>query len=201
MTEWVEQRICIKFCTLLHKISSTETIQMIQKAAAMGTWWLTASSRQRTHSCITSCAVFCETSNHPGNYSPDLTSCDFWLFPNLKSPLKGKRFQTNDEIQENTMGHLMAIPPKDFAEDFEQWKSRWENCVRSQGIYLEGDWGVIVLCTVCLVSCIFFSKCLLFFIVRGWILSGRTLSCKVPLLLSYCMTLTLLCVQLSLVAW
>ena len=57
-------------------------------------------------------------------YSPDLVPCDFWLFPKLKPPLKGKRFQTNDEIQENTMGHLMAIPPKDFAEDFEQWKSR-----------------------------------------------------------------------------
>ena len=34
----------------------------------------------------------------------------------------------------------------------------WENCVRAQDTYLEGDWGVIVLCTVFLVSCIF-SKC------------------------------------------
>ena len=28
----------------------------------------------------------------------------------------------------------------------------WENCVRSQGAYSEGDWGVIVLCTIFLVS-------------------------------------------------
>ena len=28
----------------------------------------------------------------------------------------------------------------------------WENCVRSQGVYFEGDWGVIVLCTIFLVS-------------------------------------------------
>ena len=27
-------------------------------------------------------------------YSSDLVSCDFWLFTKLKSPLKGKRFQT-----------------------------------------------------------------------------------------------------------
>ena len=40
---------------------------------------------------------------------------DFWLFPKLKSPLKGKRFQTIDKIQENTMGQLMVIPTKDFA--------------------------------------------------------------------------------------
>ena len=34
-------------------------------------------------------------------YSPDLVPRDFWLFPKLKSPLKGKRFQTVDEIWGN----------------------------------------------------------------------------------------------------
>ena len=42
-------------------------------------------------------------------YSPDWAPCDFWLFPKLKSPLKGKRFQAIDEVQKNTMGQLMAI--------------------------------------------------------------------------------------------
>ena len=37
MTEQVEQRICIKFSIKLEH-SSAETIQMIQKAAAMGSW-------------------------------------------------------------------------------------------------------------------------------------------------------------------
>ena len=65
------------------------------------------------------------------SYSPDLAPCDSWLFPKLKSPLQGKRFQTVDEIQENTTGQLMAIPAKDFAECFERWKRCWENCVRA----------------------------------------------------------------------
>ena len=45
-------------------------------------------------------------------YSPDLVPCDFWLFPKLKSPLKGKRFPSLSvsKIQENTTGQLMAIP-------------------------------------------------------------------------------------------
>ena len=43
------------------------------------------------------------------HYSPDLVPCDFWLFPKLKSPLQGKRFQTIDEIQKNTVGQLMGI--------------------------------------------------------------------------------------------
>ena len=79
----------------------------------MGNWWLAASSQQCTHSCITSCAEFFgETSNHAGNsapHLPDLAPCNLWLFPKLKSPLKGKRFQTISEIQENRMGQLMAI--------------------------------------------------------------------------------------------
>ena len=37
---------------------------------------------------------------------PDLVPSDCWLFPKLESPLKGKRFQTVDEIQENTLGQL-----------------------------------------------------------------------------------------------
>ena len=43
------------------------------------------------------------------SYSPDLAPWDFWLFLKLKSPLKGKRFQTVNETQENTMGQLMVI--------------------------------------------------------------------------------------------
>ena len=41
-------------------------------------------------------------------YSANLALCDFWLFPKLKSPLKGKRFQTISEIQANMMGRLLV---------------------------------------------------------------------------------------------
>ena len=81
-------------------------------AAAMGNWWLATLSQQWAHSCITSRAKFFgETSNGWGDsprYSPDLAHCDFWLFPKLKSPLKWKRFQTVDEIQENKTRQLMT---------------------------------------------------------------------------------------------
>ena len=114
ITEQVEQQICIRFCVKLEH-SSAETIQMIQKATAMGNWWLAASSRQRTHSCITSHLLQSFFMKHQITQmtqcpcSPDLAPCNFWLFPKLKSPLKGKSFPTFDEIQENTMGQLMAI--------------------------------------------------------------------------------------------
>ena len=41
--------------------------------------------------------------------TPNLAPWDFWLYPKLKSPLKGKRFQTINEIQKNMMGLLMAV--------------------------------------------------------------------------------------------
>ena len=70
MTEWIGQPICIKFCVKL-KHSSMETIQRIQKTAAKGNCWLAASSRQHTHSHITSCAeIFGETRDHPGDSVP-----------------------------------------------------------------------------------------------------------------------------------
>ena len=112
MTEWVEQQTHIKLCTKLEH-SSVETLWMIQKAAAMGNWWWAASSQELACSCIMSHAEFFgETSNQPGDLascSPDLVPCDFWLFPNLKSPLKGKRFLTINKIQETMTGQLMAI--------------------------------------------------------------------------------------------
>ena len=55
---------------------------------------------------------FGETSNHPGDlapYSPHLAPCDFRLLLKLKLPLKGNRFQTINELQENMMGQLMVI--------------------------------------------------------------------------------------------
>ena len=81
-----------------------------------------------------------------------LTSCDFWLFPKLKSPLEGKRFQTIDEIQENMMrqlwrlGELYVVP----------WCLLWK--------------GLRCHCPVCNVSCIFFNKCVY---LHGWVLSGQ----------------------------
>ena len=102
--------------------------------------------------------------------SPESAPCNFWLFPKLKLPLKGKRFQTTNEIQENKMGQLMAIPMKDFAECFEQWDRCWKNCVRFQGAYFEGVWGIIVLCTMFLESSSI--NVSIFFILHSWILPG-----------------------------
>ena len=138
--DWVEQWICIKFCIKLEH-SSTETIQMIKKAATMGNWSLVASLLQCTCSCITSCAdFFAETSDHPGNSA--LLQSRFvalWLLAFPKTKTTFEREEISD-CQWNSGKYNGAAD------------SYWENCERSQGAYFEGDWGVIVLCTMFLVS-------------------------------------------------
>ena len=85
---------------------------MTQEAAAVGNWWLAASSWPCSHLCIMSQAEFLVKSQiiqvTQPSYSPDLAPYNFWLFPKLKSPLTGMRFQTINEIQENTTGQLMT---------------------------------------------------------------------------------------------
>ena len=152
ITERVEQWICIKFCVKLEH-SSTETIWIIQKAAAMGNWWLAASLRQPASSHVMSRAVFSWNIQSPRWLSPSTTQ--IWcpatsaFSPKLTSLSKVEREEISD--------HWWDSGKYDRATDGHR-----ENHVRSQGVYFEGDWGVIVLCTMFLVSCNFFNKCLHF---------------------------------------
>jgi len=75
---------------------------------------------------------------HPP-YSPDLAPADFFLFPKLKTTLKGRRSQTIEEIQENATIELRAISSNAFQEAFKKCKKRWERCIASRGNYFEGD--------------------------------------------------------------
>ena len=43
-------------------------------------------------------------------YSSYLDPADFFLFPNLKAPMKGKRFAMIKEIKEELKQELLAIP-------------------------------------------------------------------------------------------
>jgi len=71
--------------------------------------------------------------------SPDLTPADLFLFPKLKTTLKGRRFQTTEEIQGNVIRELPAITESAFQKAFQNWKERWERCIASIGEYCEWD--------------------------------------------------------------
>jgi len=70
-------------------------------------------------------------------YSPDMAPCDFWLFPQLKTVLKGKRFENIDTIKKNATSMLNTIPKDSFKNCVWQWQDRWKQYVSSQGEYFE----------------------------------------------------------------
>lgn len=72
-------------------------------------------------------------------YSPDLAPCDFFLFPKLKRPMKGRRYATIEEIKTASKEELNKITKNDFLKCFEEWKKRWHKCIISGGDYFEGD--------------------------------------------------------------
>ena len=72
-------------------------------------------------------------------YSPDLSPCDFFLFPWLKNHLKGCHFGTLDNIQKNVTDELKGISAEAFQHCYEQWKQRLRHCVAAQGNCFEGD--------------------------------------------------------------
>ena len=149
-TEWGEQGISNKFCVKL-EYSCAETIWMVQKTAAMNNWWLAASSQQHACPCITSHAEFFgKTLNHPGNSAP--LQPRFCTLQPLAFPKTKITFE-REEISDCQW---------DSGKYNKAGDGDWENYMRSQGVYFEGVWGVIVLCTMFLVSCIFFNKCLSF---------------------------------------
>ena len=131
--------------------SSTETIQVIQKATAMDNWWWAASSQQCAHSCITSGAEFFgETSNHPGNSAPlQPRFGGLQLLAFSKTKITFERGQIS--------GRWWDSGKYDRAADGDL-----ENCVRSQGAYFKWDWAIIVLCTMFLLSSVCLNKCLYF---------------------------------------
>ena len=72
-------------------------------------------------------------------YSPDLSPCDFFLFPGLKNHLKERHFCTSDNIQKNVTDELKGIPAEAFQHCYKQWKQHLHPCVAVQGNYFEGD--------------------------------------------------------------
>jgi transposase len=72
-------------------------------------------------------------------YSPDLAPADFFLFQKLKPSLKGRRFQAVEEIEENSLRDLRAIPQNTFQDALQNWKKHWERCIKSGGEHFEVD--------------------------------------------------------------
>ncbi|GFX18953.1 uncharacterized protein TNCV_322581 [Trichonephila clavipes] len=72
-------------------------------------------------------------------YSPDLAPCDFFLFPTVKSFLKGTHFTSIEEVQAKTENLLKGLPKSSFQNYYQQWQHRMQKSVNAEGNYFESD--------------------------------------------------------------
>ena len=75
--------------------------------------------------------------NHP-LYSPDLSPCDFFLFPRLKKILSGNKYTSRSSLGSAIFQCLQQIPKEDFLSALCGWVKRLQKCVSVKGEYFEG---------------------------------------------------------------
>ena len=66
-----------------------------------------------------------------------MTPADIFLFPKLKWLLRGTRFQSIEDIKENSRRKLKSIPENAFKKYFDDWIICWHECIISGGAYFE----------------------------------------------------------------
>jgi hypothetical protein len=63
----------------------------------------------------------------------------FFLFPQLKKLLKGRRHENIEAIHAAATMELTGIPKEAFTSCFQDLQKRWQQCIDSGGNYFEGD--------------------------------------------------------------
>ncbi|GFS62926.1 protein GVQW3 [Trichonephila clavipes] len=158
----IEQQCAVKFCFRLGH-NATETFAKLQQACgdsvlsrAQVFWWFKAFSEGResiedeprserpsvsktTENVVKVRDLVRSDRRLTSSYSPDLSPCDFFLFPKLNNHLKGHHFGTLENIQTAVTDQPKAIPISEFYQCYEEWKKRLQRCVASENSYFVGD--------------------------------------------------------------
>jgi len=73
--------------------------------------------------------------NHPP-ISPYLSSCDYFLFPKLKLPLKGSLFEDVQDIQGAVTSSLRAIPQEEVQRSLQSLLDCATRCIDAEGTFI-----------------------------------------------------------------
>ena len=165
MTERVEQWICNDFC-----INLEHCLQKLLRWFRRPQLWATGDGQRHHDNVLThaSCLMQSFLVKHQITQVTAPVQLIFGTLRLLVFP-KTKIIFEREEISNHWRDSRKHVGAAD---------GEWENCVRSQGACFEGAWGIIVLCTMFLVSCIFFDKCLHFLYYLAGYLLNRPHRCK-----------------------
>ena len=73
---------------------------------------------------------------HPP-YSPDLAPSDFYLFPKLKSHIRGRHFESDDDVIKAVESYLKDQNEAFYHEGIGMLEHRWTKCIEVKGDYVE----------------------------------------------------------------
>lgn len=73
---------------------------------------------------------------HPA-YSPDLSPCDWFLFPYVKNQLRGKHFQNPDDACQKFLEVIEGIQSSEWSTVWDKWFDRMKLCIQAHGEYFE----------------------------------------------------------------
>ena len=96
-------------------------------------------SSQRRKKCVIKSFLASEkvkVFNHPP-YSPDVSPCDFFLFPRLKKMLSGNKYTSRSSLGTAVYQCLQQIPKEDYLSAFRDWVKRLQKCIPVKGEYFE----------------------------------------------------------------
>lgn len=92
------------------------------------------------HKCLKSATALKECGfielNHPP-YSPYLAPNDFYLFRNLKSYLRERRFEDDSDVKRAVDGYFAEQEKEFFLKWIESLPVKWKKCVELKGDYIE----------------------------------------------------------------
>ncbi|UYV75452.1 K02A2.6-like [Cordylochernes scorpioides] len=66
--------------------------------------------------------------------SPDLAPSDYFLFGLLKKELKGKRFDSDEDVQKVVQDFFHTFPKRAYKEGIYKLPERWRRCIESQEV-------------------------------------------------------------------
>jgi hypothetical protein len=75
----------------------------------------------------------------PTPFSPNLAPANFYLFPPLKSVLKGRRLCDATDIIEDATEKLRRLSQNGLQEYFQHLYSCWQKCIVAQEDFPEGN--------------------------------------------------------------
>ncbi|KAJ7329875.1 hypothetical protein JRQ81_016049 [Phrynocephalus forsythii] len=87
-------------------------------------------------SIVTAHGLGYELLQHPP-YSPDLAPSDFFVFPEMKKPLRGRQFDNREDIIFKVEQWFSSKVEDFYKEGLKQVKKCWQKCVTLQGDYME----------------------------------------------------------------